>query len=261
MLGSIAPDLGYFLLGGTASRDWHRPHGVLLYCLPVAFVIYLLVTRYLAAPVARHLPRGGAFRLGELAYLEAQPRTLRHFVMVAACIVAGAGTHLAWDLFTHDGSWMGDYIPWLAADVLTVRGHAVHGSNLLWVASTVLGGLFTLVVLREIGLRSLVRRWAEARLPGSTTRIDPDAEPAYSHAAFWMPVAIVTVVATAVAYVTRPAGFYWYEKATWVLVFLRGSAPGFLTLALSAWRERRAWRHRTGGVGRDGGARVVDPAA
>src|SRR4051812_4270493 len=106
VLGSIAPDFGYFLIGASVTRDWHRPHGVLLYCLPVAMVAYLLLTRVLAAPVARHLPRLGALRLREIALLEAQPRTPSHLAMVAACIVFGGGTHLAWDLFTHDGSWM-----------------------------------------------------------------------------------------------------------------------------------------------------------
>jgi hypothetical protein len=231
-----------------------------LYCLPVAMLLFLLVTRVLAAPVARHVPRRGSFRLHELAFLEAQPRTLRHLANVAACILAGGGTHLAWDLFTHDGSWMGDYIPWLHERVVHVGGHGVRGTNVLWILSTVFGGLFTIVTLRRIGARSLVRRWAEERLPGSTASIDAESPPALSHVAFWAPVVVVTLGAAVLVYLGRPAGFYPLDKATWVIVFLRSAALGFVALSFSAWRERRAWRHRSSGAGRGTTPRAVDAA-
>lgn len=260
VLGSLAPDLGYFLIGAAVTRDWHRPLGIVLYCVPVALALYLLLTRALAAPVARHLPRLGRFRLNELAYVEAQPRTPGHLATVVACIVVGAATHLGWDLFTHDGTWMGEHVAWLADSGLRLGGNAISGARVLWTLSTVVGGLFSVLVLREVGARGLLRRWAEERLPGSTGAIDVEAPPATSHLAFWAPVLLVTPAAAVVAYVTRPPGFDHDAWATWVLVFLRSSAPGFVVLAMSAWRERRRWRHRSG---KAGGAprRAADPAA
>ena len=249
VLGSMAPDFAYFLLGGGVTRDWHRPHGVLLFCLPVGFAMYLLVTRWLVAPVARHMPVLGQFHLERLAYLEAQPRSVVHFAMVAACIVAGGGTHLAWDLFTHDGTWMGERIPWLADEAFRLFGRGVRGSGVLWVLSTVLGGLFSLLALRDIGGRGLLHRWAEARAPGSTDGIDPMAPAATSHAAFWLPVVVAFVGGAVTAFVMRPPGFEPLAWATGVLVFLRAASLGFLALAFSAWRERRAWRHRSSGTG------------
>ena len=260
VLGSLAPDLGYFLIGAAVTRDWHRPKGILLYCLPVALLLYLLLTRALAAPVARHLPRLGRFRLHELAYLEAQPRTIGHLVVVAACVIVGAVTHLGWDLFTHDGTWMGGHIAWLADAGFRLRGHPVSGARVLWTVSTILGGLFSVLVLREIGARRLLHRWAETRLPGSTAAIDVEAPPATSHLAFWAPILLVTPTAAVVAWATRPPGFDHDAWATWVLVFLRSSVPGFLVLAISAWRERRRWRHRSGQAGGTS-PRAVDPAA
>ena len=248
VLGSMAPDFGYFLLGAGATRDWHRPHGVLLYCLPVAFTLYLLVTRWLIAPVARHLPASGEFRLERLAFLEAQPRTAAHLAVVAACIVAGGGTHLAWDLFTHDGTWMGERIPWLHDEAFRLLGRPVRGTGVLWTLSTVLGGLFSLLVLREIGRRDLLQRWAEARDPGSTAGIDPRAPAATSHAAFWIPVVLAVAAGAVTAFMTRPPGFEPMAWATGVIVFLRAAVLGFVALAFSAWRERRAWRHRSSGT-------------
>lgn len=259
VLGSMAPDFGYFLIGQQVSRAWHRPHGVLLFCLPVSFMLYLFVTRVIAAPIARHLPRTGTFRLHHLAYLEAQPRTGRHLLVVAACIVVGAMTHLGWDLFTHDGTWMGDRLPWLRMEVLRVGDRRIIGTSVLWIASTLAGGAFTLAVLHEMGRRDLWRGWAETRLPGSTHGIDPEAPAATSHVAFWGPAVSVTLGMAVLAYATRPSGFHPGDKATWVIVFLRAVTPGFATLALCAWRERRAWRHHSPAA--SDAPRAVDPAA
>jgi hypothetical protein len=261
VLGSMAPDFGYFLIGMHATRDWHRAHGAVLYCLPLAMTLHLLITRLLAAPLARHVPQLGAFRLREWAYLEAQPRTLRHFAVVAVSILFGVGTHLAWDLFTHEGSWMGDHVPFLAADVMYVRGHGIRGTNLLWIVSTVLGGLYSLHLMRVAGRDHLLRLWAEARLPGSTAAIDPDAPAALSALAFWSPVAALTVCGAILAWVTLPPGFFWYEKSMWIVIFLRTTSLAALGLAISAWRERRAWRHRSSGTGGAAQPRRVDSAA
>ena len=261
VLGSMAPDFGYFLLGASVTRDWHRPHGIFLYCLPVAVVAYLLVTRLFAAPIARHLPRLGSLRLRDLAYLEAQPRTIAHLAMVAACIVVGAATHLAWDLFTHHGTWMGDHVPWLRQEVFSVAGRSIDGTRVLWTASTAIGGAVSLLVLREMGRHDLWRRWAEGRLAGSTRGIEPDAPPATSSLAFWGPVAGVTLTAAVVTYATRPLGFDPGHWSTWgTLVFLRAASLGFVALATVAWRERRTWRHRSSGQG-DAARRAIDPAA
>lgn len=259
-LGSMSPDFGYFLIGMSTTRDWHRLHGVLLYCLPLSLVLYLLLTRVVAAPLARHVPAMGDLHLRDWAFLEAQPRTLTHLARVAASIVVGAATHLAWDLFTHDGSWIGAYVPWLTRPLFDFAGTAVLGSGLLWVFSTVVGGLVTLLVLRAIGRDRLLARWAELREPGSTRGIAPDAPAATSHAAFWGVVLAFTVAGGVAAYVSRPPGFFWHEKATWVIVFLRTTSLGLVGMAIAAWRERRAWRHRSG-AGRAGHGGVVDSAA
>ena len=258
VLGSMSPDFGYFLIGASVTRDWHRPHGVLLYCLPLSFVLYLLITRVFAAPVARHVPQLGALRLRDWAYLEAQPRTLRHLAVVATSIVFGAATHLAWDLFTHGGSWMGEYIEWLAVPALYIRGRGIVGTSVLWVFSTVVGGTVTLLAIRAIGRRRLLAQWAERRLPGSTAGIDPDGPPATSHLAFWGPVVLVVALVAPATLVRLPPGFHWYDKATWVIVFLRTTSLAIVVLAGVAWRERRAWRHRSGSAA---DRRAVDSAA
>ena len=244
VLGSMAPDFGYFLIGtGTAPRLWHRPLGVFVYCLPVALLLYWLITRVVAEPTARHLPMLGTVRLKALGLVAAQPRHPWHWLVVAASIVVGAGTHLAWDLFTHTGSWMGNHVPFLKRELFPIGSYDVIGSDVLWMGSTVVGGLATLAALAHVCSRDLLREWAESRAPGSTAGLDPFAPPATR--VFWSVIAATVTVAAVLAFVTAPLGFYWHDKATWVIVFLRSTSIGFVALCLMALRERRAFSSRS----------------
>lgn len=244
VLGSMAPDFGYFLIGtGTAPRMWHRPAGVFLLCLPLSLLLYWFITRVIAEPTARHMPVLGGFRLKAVGWLAAQPRGWAHWLVVAASIVVGAGTHLAWDLFTHNGSWMGDYVPFLKRELFPIGEYDVLGSDVLWVLSTLFGGLGTIAALWYIGTRDLFHTWAEAREPGSTRALDPYGRPAAR--GFWGLVVVAMAIGAVVSYTTLPPGFEWHDKASWVIVFLRTTALGFVTLCVAAIRERRAYASLT----------------
>ena len=244
VLGSMAPDFGAFLIAnGTPSAMWHRPSGVLLLCLPTALVAYWLVTRLVAEPVARQVPMLGGFRLKAVGYVAAQPTSLAHWLTVAASIAVGAGTHVGWDLFTQRGSRLARRLPFLDRPLLTIAEQDIVGSDVLWALSTMLGALVTTAALWHIGRHDLLRRWAEAREAGSTARVAPYAPPATR--SFWTLILGAAVVAFAATYVTRPLGFYWHDKATWVLVFLRGSAIVFLVGCIAIARERRAFASTT----------------
>ncbi len=244
VLGSMAPDFGYFLTANNAaSRLWHRPLGAFVLCLPLSLALYWLVTRVLAEPVARQLPMLGGFRLKALGWVAAQPRGTVPWIVVATSILAGVVTHLAWDLFTHTGSWMGEYVPFLERRIYSLPGYHIVGSDALWTLSTIVGGAATLVALWHIGRHDLVRHWAEARTPGSTAGLDPLAAPAMR--GFWLVVALATSVGGAAGYFTRPEGFLWFERATWAIVFFRATVPGFVALCIAAIVERRRFASLT----------------
>ena len=240
VLGSMAPDFGYFLIGATTSSQlWHRPAGAVLLCLPTALVLYWLLTRVVAEPSARHLPMLGGFRLKALGWLAAQPRGARHWMVVAASVLVGVGSHLAWDVFTKVGSPVERRFPALGREAFDLAGQQVKGFHLVWLMSTVVGGLVSLAALYHVGTRDCLRTWAELRAPDSTRGLAPYAPPATR--TFWSFIVVALVVGAVAAYLTRPAGFHWHEKATWVVVFLRSTALGFVTLCVAALRERRAF--------------------
>jgi hypothetical protein len=92
-IGSILPDLWYFV--PLASRDQsHSIAALFWFCLPLGLGAYLLFHLVLKQPlVALISPRLGAFACPRL------PRVPLY--AVAASLLAGALTHIAWDHLVH----------------------------------------------------------------------------------------------------------------------------------------------------------------
>ena len=102
-VGSMIPDLEYFLTLQPHRTIGHTLLGVLIQGLPCSIVL-LLVTRYvLMRPFLALLPRQLAQRFPTLrGYLTLQ---VKHLFNVVVSVVIGAVSHLVWDDFTHDGGW------------------------------------------------------------------------------------------------------------------------------------------------------------
>jgi hypothetical protein len=135
-IGSILPDLWYFVPLATRDQS-HSIPALLWFCLPLGAAAYFLFHLLLKQPLIALLsPRLGAFACAGL------PRAPWH--AVAASLVAGALTHIAWDSLVH--------FP--------------HPPSLQH-ASTVLG---TAVLAGWIW-----RRLRKARVPAGTLRLSPVA--------------------------------------------------------------------------------------
>ncbi len=102
-VGSMIPDLEYFLALQPTRIIGHTLLGVLIQGLPCSIVL-LLVTRYvLMRPFLALLPRQLAQRFPTLrGYF---PLQVKHLFNVVVSVVIGAVSHLVWDDFTHEGGW------------------------------------------------------------------------------------------------------------------------------------------------------------
>jgi uncharacterized protein DUF4184 len=129
VIGSMTPDLGYYVPLPVSSRSMHTAAGVVgidlilgALCF-VAWQVLVAPVVVAAAPagVRRRLPAGPA------------PRPV---VLVVVSLWVGAATHVLWDEFTHSGRFGTHHLPWLAAQHGPLPGYA-------WAqyASGVLGGL------------------------------------------------------------------------------------------------------------------------
>jgi len=112
VVGSMAPDFPY-VVGSIRYRSLgHDFPGVLLFTLPMSFVVLWFFHFAIKRPVAGLLPTTvqqrlsgqlGEFRFGGIA----------RFSAIAFSIVLGIATHLVWDSLTHPYTWPGRHWAWL----------------------------------------------------------------------------------------------------------------------------------------------------
>ncbi len=165
VIGSMIPDLAYFLPLGVRRGQSHSLPGLLWFCIPAglaAWFLYRLFVQPLALAVA---PSGVVRRLRHTEPSRLSPAALAAAVVSLA---VGAGTHVLWDSFTHESGFMVRHLPALRARVELVDGLSPHVSSLLFYASTVAGlGALALAGLRwyrstparELPLRRPLPRW------------------------------------------------------------------------------------------------------
>ena len=245
VLGSMAPDVEYLLRGYPSSTVSHSWLGQLTFCLPVTLALFWVVTRVMAEPVAAHLPDAGDFHLRDYALLRQQPVSGRHWVIVAISALIGSSSHVVLDRILASSGGM--YYHSLKATPALI---AVN------VAVWILLAAITLLLMRHIGTRGLLRRWVAERF-GEAPRIDDNGGanprapgPLAQHLdaprslrAFWGWVLVCMVTGGILgAYVRRP-GFFLHQPATWLHIWLCAVSGAFvgLLLASAAWHGAR-WR-------------------
>jgi hypothetical protein len=145
VVGSMAPDLPYYL-GGVVPRDvTHTLASVLWFSLPAGWLAYLVFQHVLRRPAVFLLPAPLRRRLRPEGRVE-------NALAVSLSLVVGATTHVLWDAFTHEsGAFVTAFSP-LREVWLTVSGHPVWSYKVLQHGSTLLGaGVLAAGVLTWLG--------------------------------------------------------------------------------------------------------------
>lgn len=134
--GSLAPDFGYYAgLFDLATRA-HTPVGVLLFCLPPAFLLVLFLHRFRRHLVAP-LPDPHRTLLDDVSVLSL--RSPENMAGMVVAILIGAFTHVAWDAFTHANGAMVQAGAPLREPLFVFAGRTYAVYNILQHASTLLG--------------------------------------------------------------------------------------------------------------------------
>lgn len=136
-VGSVSPDIGYYIGRFDLATLAHTSLGLLILCLPTGLVLFALV-RVLHRPVANMLPEPHRSAWMSLPQV---PRLMSLSVVfaVAVSIVIGAMTHNAWDSFTHPAGYMVARLPLLRESVWMLGNRSVRVYELLQHASTLFG--------------------------------------------------------------------------------------------------------------------------
>jgi hypothetical protein len=140
VVGSIAPDLPYFVPLIHQDGFSHTPMGVLLFCLPAGLAALGLFHYLIKAPLLSLLPRAHQQRL----YPAAQGFSfgpLRRFGLIMLAVLLGSGSHILWDAFTHPKAWMVQRFEILRLPVLIVGSETLQVYKILQHGSSLVGAL------------------------------------------------------------------------------------------------------------------------
>jgi hypothetical protein len=148
VIGSVVPDLPYFLPRLPWSTHSHTLLGLFFFCLPAGLILLGIFHTWLKIPLLALLPESHQRRLTPLAkpffFMPAQ-RSLG----IILAVLAGALTHLLWDSFTHANGWAVIHLPILDRVVVTIGWHPIHLYSLLQHGSSLLGGLVLIYAYRN----------------------------------------------------------------------------------------------------------------
>jgi hypothetical protein len=216
VIGSMVPDLGYYLYSNLA-RMAHSFLGSILVCIPAGLALWIIFN-LLRKPLCFVLPQP---HRGALAAFAATPLSLRPRALIAAAVsvLLGAWTHIVWDSFTHN-TWLVKQLPFLRESVFRVSTVEFPWYVLLQHVSTAVGA--TILIAAYCSWLRLHR--------GSATDPSTGADDRWRYflLAAVLVLAFVIAVPPAVQSASRFAGY----RAMQVLVFriTVDTTSAFLTL-------------------------------
>lgn len=140
IIGCMAPDFEYFIRFLAAGVWGHEGPGILLFNLPLILLLYVVFEKVIRPVLHAYLPSWFPYRWQREGKL---PASATGWIAVIVLGLAGVGTHLLWDQFTHKGAWIVNQIP-ILTDMLHIGTVHIpiyklgqHGSTLFGLALTV----------------------------------------------------------------------------------------------------------------------------
>ncbi|MGZ3874770.1 MAG: DUF4184 family protein [Mucilaginibacter sp.] len=211
VIGSMAPDLEYFLRMRLVSIYSHTWAGLVWFDLPLAYLLVIIYELFMKDTLITHLPAGlnrrfFAFR-GYRAYY-----SLQYFFAIFISVLIGAASHIACDGFTHPhGQFVHDF-PVLQR-IIRLQGHRIYVFHFLQFAGTAAGMLIIALVCYFLPKGKLTR--------------------AKNIAPFWLQVALVTVVVVAIR---LAAGISLQRHGDVVITLIDGGLLGLFVACLLTGR-------------------------
>jgi len=126
MIGSMAPDFGYFFSSAASRQVTHSFLGLFIFALPIGFFVWVFYVRVLEKTTITLLPDAWHARFARTGEI-----TSMLMARASVAILLGAITHILWDSFTHRGTFTTDAVPALLGPTPGVSWlplyHFLHG--------------------------------------------------------------------------------------------------------------------------------------
>jgi hypothetical protein len=154
VIGSMTPDLAYYVRRFDVATYAHSLSGTFVFCVPFGLLAFAIF-RPLRAPLCYLLPQPHRSALMPLAEARLS-LTLRTLLVLCVSVLLGAWTHTVADSCTHKTGWVVQRVPWLQTTLFQIGAadFPVHHAG-----STV--GSLALIVAYLAWLRRQPRRAPE----------------------------------------------------------------------------------------------------
>jgi hypothetical protein len=130
MIGSMAPDFGYFFSHDASRQLTHGIPGLFVFALPAGLAVWLFYVAMLEKATITLLSDRWHTRFAHTDAI-----TLPLIARASVAILLGAATHILWDAFTHRGTFVSDVFPVLLSPTPGARWlpvyHLLHGMSSL----------------------------------------------------------------------------------------------------------------------------------
>ena len=160
VVGSIAPDVGYFFGRLHLDQLSHRFLGSFVFSLPMGLIILALT--YGLRPIAiRKLPEAH-----QPKWLKRPWPPLGTPLVILASLLVGAWSHLFFDSFTHKNGWFVERIPALDVPLGSFEGHTLRVCGALWYGFSFVGVALVFLAFRSWKQQSLPAPRASSTMTG-----------------------------------------------------------------------------------------------
>ncbi|MBB6612267.1 DUF4184 family protein [Pontibacter sp. Tf4] len=165
IVGSIAPDFAYFLPVDRLGSLSHSLKGLLLFNLPMAFVLAILFHMLIRDQVMQQLPEYFRKRALAVQPVRVADLLLKNVHIFAISALIGSFTHLFWDSFTHYNGYFVRNYPFLQQPVSVLGILSLPLCRVLQHASTLAGFTVLLWHIHSLPVAPVKRRFLFAWLP------------------------------------------------------------------------------------------------
>jgi Domain of unknown function (DUF4184) len=228
VVGSISPDLHYFVALSSDARPSHTLAGAFYICLPSALAVLWLFHRVLKLPLISLAPAWHQQRLARFA-TPFKFGPAKRFAFILGSLMTGIFSHIFWDSFTHDYGFMVRHLAILRTRPLLEYGSSRPVYNMLQHLSTVVGTVVLIIAYK---------RWSKS------------AAPAPVPATLRLSTRLKSAVITAIASVAALLGIaFAYEESSRFSKFVVNGTISFTSVALLGLIAFSIYWHRASGSG------------
>ena len=153
IMGSLSPDMEYFIWLSSASYISHTKIGIFLFDLPVTFLLAFAWSGFMKEILQEKIPFLANNNLTESGTFSDQLK--KHWFASIIAAFVGIMSHLVWDSFCHSGGYMVNRIPYLQENII-LMGREVRRCYVVWYICSIIGLL--IMILWTIDLKKVFKK-------------------------------------------------------------------------------------------------------